>query len=60
MSFKINTISSKKADEECTVAVHSSGLKVYLSTKESFKSNYAVLEPITAQLILNFRLMAAK
>ena len=42
MSFKINTISSKKADEECTVAVHSSGLKVYLSTKESFKSNYAV------------------
>lgn len=42
MSFTIKTLRTKKVDEECTVAVHSSGLKVYLSTKESFTNNYAV------------------
>ncbi len=42
MSFEIKTIKSKKADEECTVAVHSSGLKVYLSVKENLTNNYAV------------------
>lgn len=42
MSFEIKKITCDAADEACIAAVHSSGLKVYISEKPSFSTNYAV------------------
>lgn len=42
MSFTKRSITCKEAGESCLVATHSSGLKVYISAKESFAANYAV------------------
>lgn len=42
MSFDIRTVKSAAAGESCTVAVHSSGLTVYLSEKPELNVNYAI------------------
>ncbi len=42
MSFEVKKIHCKAAEESCTVALHSSGLKVYISQKADFGVNYAV------------------
>lgn len=42
MSFTKQIITCPEADESCLVATHSSGLKVYISTKDTFVTNYAV------------------
>ena len=42
MSFEIRKITDPKTNECCTVAVHSSGLMVYISDKADFSVNYAV------------------
>ena len=42
MSFEIRKINDPNANENCTVAVHSSGLKVYLNEKPHLNVNYAV------------------
>lgn len=42
MSFEIRKVENAKALESCTVAVHSSGLKVYISEKKNLSVNYAV------------------
>ncbi|MBO5745492.1 MAG: insulinase family protein [Clostridia bacterium] len=42
MSFEIRKITDKNANENCTVAIHSSGLKVYLNEKPHLNINYAV------------------
>lgn len=42
MSFEIKKVTCEAAGESCTVAVHSSGLKVYISEKPDFSVNYAV------------------
>ncbi len=42
MSFTFQHFEYKPADEKCTVATHSSGLKVYLCEKKDFSANYAI------------------
>ncbi len=42
MSFEIRKVENTRALESCTVAVHSSGLKVYISEKKNLSVNYAV------------------
>lgn len=42
MSFEITKINCDSANETCIKAVHSSGLKVYISEKPDFNVNYAV------------------
>ena len=42
MSFEITKLYNKAADESCTKAIHSSGLKVYICEKPDFSVNYAV------------------
>ena len=42
MSFEITKLYNKAADEACTKAIHSSGLKVYVCEKPDFSVNYAV------------------
>lgn len=42
MSFEITKLHNDAACEACTVATHSSGLKVYICEKPDFKVNYAV------------------
>lgn len=42
MSFELRKINCSAAGESVTVAVHSSGLKVYISEKPDFNVNYAV------------------
>ncbi len=42
MSFEITKLYNKAADESCTKAIHSSGLKVYICEKPDFNVNYAV------------------
>ncbi|MBO5908845.1 MAG: insulinase family protein [Clostridia bacterium] len=42
MSFEIRKINCEKAGESCTVALHSSGLKVYLAENPALSSSYAV------------------
>ncbi len=42
MSFEITKINCDIANEACIKAVHSSGLKVYISEKPDFSVNYAV------------------
>ncbi len=42
MSFEIAKIYNAAANESCTRAIHSSGLKVYICEKPDFSVNYAV------------------
>ena len=42
MSFTIKPVDCPEAYESCIIATHSSGLKVYISNKETFATNYAV------------------
>ncbi len=42
MSFQKQYITCKEADESTLIATHSSGLKVYISKKDTFVTNYAV------------------
>ncbi len=42
MSFEITKLYTEAANESCTKAVHSSGLKVYICEKPDFSVNYAV------------------
>lgn len=42
MSFKKEIIKCSEADEACIYAIHSSGLKVYITEKKNFAVNYAV------------------
>ena len=42
MSFDIKHITSQKAGETCTVAVHDSGLKLFLCPRAGYSSSYAV------------------
>ena len=42
MHFERKIINCPEADETCLYAVHSSGLKVYISEKPNFTMNYAV------------------
>lgn len=42
MSFDIKTVTCPAANEQCTVAVHSSGLKIYLSQRKDINTNYTV------------------
>lgn len=42
MSFTIEKINCKTANESCIKAVHSSGLKIYIAEKPDFNVNYAI------------------